>query len=159
MVAVQPTPQADASPPLVPSTTRRALVRSAVWTAPVVTLAAAAPAQAASGAPARMAFDRTAGDAGEVVVTNPGAQGVTATLTFSPDPDQDTEHSLQAYDGFAGFVAVSSAPFQLRGTIPAGGSTSGWCWWRTATGRTGVTYVTAEVDGETISPLEITISS
>ncbi len=136
---------------------------------PAVTVAATAPAFATSTVPsagqAKVAFTPSSTDpheAGEITVTNPSAEDLTVTLNFSPVPDEDTPSSLMSYSGFEGFTQVStSTEFLLRGTIRAGQSTNGWCWWREEAGRQAVTTVTATIEGSdgtaTPAPLKITI--
>lgn len=141
---------------MTPPTSRRLLLRTAAWSVPAITVAAAAPAFASSpgasaASQASVSFEKSTTDpdeSGRITVANPSSEDLVVDLSFSPVPDEDTPYSLMSYSGFEGFTQVSSAAgFVLTGTIRAGQSTSGWCWWRDNGAVRGVTTVTATISG------------
>lgn len=138
-----------------PSPSRRAVLTTAAWSVPAVSLAASAPAFATSDGKVTLSFERGGANDGEVTITNASNAATEVTLTFTPTPDEDVAASLQSHHGFDSFTQVSTEPFSIRGTVAPDSSVTGWCWWRPAAGGTGTTSVQATATGQTISPLTV----
>lgn len=138
---------------------RRTVLATVAWSVPAVTVAASTPAFAASPSAAPLSLDHEprGNGAWDLSVENPRSEPVSVSLVFTPTPDEATAGSLQAYSGFSELsVTPAAQSYTLTGTLAAGATTSGWCWWREDGGASAPT-VELLVDGDSHDSISLQV--
>lgn len=138
---------------------RRTVLTTVAWSVPAVVVSSSAPAFATSptAAPLSLESSPRGNGAWDLSVENPRSEPVSVALVFTPTPDEATAGSLQAYSGFSELsVAPAAQSYTLTGTLAAGATTSGWCWWREGDGSSTPT-VELLVDGDSHDRISLSV--
>ncbi|MGO2748633.1 MAG: hypothetical protein ACTIA6_01115 [Pseudoclavibacter sp.] len=137
-------PSSPADPTLVKSdagSTRRTILRGAAWTVPVIALATAAPAQAASRCVNKTNFNALTTGTKPTQISFPGT-GVTATLS---------------YVGYGGFTGSSTNGAVQNGPQGGNPATQKWIKFENETAQSGSGLDVRIVFSEPVSKLSFTL--